>query len=82
MTPCEERGYKVGDLFLVIAIIGIYPSIPKGSLVKLSDDDGTHAPFFSKEGENYRYCLSIDWVVPATPENRIEFLLTDSVETE
>lgn len=43
-TPCEELGYKVGDLF---EVMGMYISdFSKGSVVKLLEDDGTGAPLF------------------------------------
>lgn len=42
MTPCEELGYKVGDLFR-----NLYTDfIPKGTTVQLIKDDGTEVPLF------------------------------------
>lgn len=44
MTPCEQRGYKFGDEFIVI---GEDAAFDHGTLVWLSWDDGSHAPMFS-----------------------------------
>ena len=42
MTPCEEKGYKVGDKFEVIE----EDSFTTGSIVELYEDDGTEEPLF------------------------------------
>tara|TARA_R110000851_G_scaffold187318_1_gene337146 strand:+ start:48009 stop:48725 length:717 start_codon:yes stop_codon:yes gene_type:complete len=42
MTPCEEKGYKVGDLFEVIK----KDEYSLGSIVKLTEDDGSEWPLF------------------------------------
>ncbi|MCK4790218.1 MAG: hypothetical protein KAV87_41145 [Desulfobacteraceae bacterium] len=39
-TPCEEKGYKVGDRFNVIG--GTFKSM----IIQLAADDGTSAPYF------------------------------------
>lgn len=55
MTPCEELGYKVGDLFEVIPENS--NSFSKGSIVKLLEDDKSINPLFGLvEG----YCSGFD----------------------
>ena len=48
MTPCEERGWKIGDRFVAIAD-NVFSS---GSIVELYEDDGSDIPLFKLvEGE-------------------------------
>lgn len=44
MTPCEKRGYYVGDKFKVL--IRDHPRIPYGTIIQLVEDDETIDPFF------------------------------------
>lgn len=43
MTPCEELGYKVGDLF---EVVGSQGNFSKGSIISLAVDTGTTTPRF------------------------------------
>ena len=43
-TPCEERGWKMGDKFMVIEIIENIAE--KGDVLELLDDEGDNIPFF------------------------------------
>lgn len=45
LTPCEELGYRVGDMFEVTDIGNSFYC--KGMIVKLDEDDGSYAPFFT-----------------------------------
>jgi len=45
ITPCEELGYSVGDVFEVIDMCNSFYC--KGMIVKLDEDDGSYAPFFT-----------------------------------
>lgn len=47
MTPCEEKGYKVGQVFEVVKTGGGANAL-KGDIIILTEDDGTSAPFFAK----------------------------------
>lgn len=49
MTPCEERGYKVGDKF--VALEGSL--FPTGTIVTLEKDDGTECPLFAGYGAGW-----------------------------
>ena len=44
-TPCQELGYKSGDLFEVVQNTG--NSFSVGSIVKMVGDDGSATPYFS-----------------------------------
>lgn len=71
MTPCEEMGYRAGDLFLVVGnpygppeeTKGVhYPA--HGDLVKLTADDCSDIPYFevivsSAGAEGRKTCLKI-----------------------
>ena len=46
MTPCEKLGYKVGDKFTVIKD----SYFEKGTIVALSEDDGSEVPWFTCGG--------------------------------
>ena len=46
MTPCEKLGYKVGDKFTVIKD----SYFEKGTIVALSEDDGSEVPWFTRGG--------------------------------
>ena len=43
-TPCEERGWEVGDKFMVINTIENVAE--RGDIIELVDDDGDDIPFF------------------------------------
>lgn len=45
ITPCEELGYRVGDVFEVTDIGTIFYC--KDMIVKLDEDDGSDSPFFT-----------------------------------
>lgn len=49
MTPCQEKGYKVGDKF--VALKGSL--FPEGTIVTLHRDDGTSIPMFAGEGSEW-----------------------------
>jgi hypothetical protein len=49
MTPCEEKGYKIGDKF--VALEGSL--FPVGTIVQLFEDDGTTCPLFKGEGSGW-----------------------------
>lgn len=57
-SPCERRGFNVGDYFVVKDISGA--CFPYGSLVKLVDDDGTTIPLFREEGGPTEKFLVVD----------------------
>jgi len=44
MTPCEKKGYKVGDRFRVVGNNAM--TFSRGSLIELYTDDGTSIPLF------------------------------------
>lgn len=51
-TPCEQRGYKVGDRFRVLEGSGTFR---EGAIVSLFRDDGSSCPCFKlEEGQMYR----------------------------
>lgn len=60
MTPCEELGYKVGNWFRAIRST---KTLEAGSVVKMSKDDGTEAPYFKKACSDYEYVVNIDNIV-------------------
>jgi len=62
MTPCEENGWKVGQIFERV-IAGDPSPVEKGSLVVLVRDDNTMIPVFlclsgSSKGREYSLWLS------------------------
>lgn len=48
MTPCEEKGYKVGDKFIANEVEAPF-SFDKGEVVILTYDDGSECPRFKSE---------------------------------
>jgi hypothetical protein len=42
MTPCEEAGYRVQDRFMLAG----HSWLPKGTIVRLIEDNGSHQPLF------------------------------------
>lgn len=46
LTPCEQLGYKVGDVFTATGD----GEFMKGSTLTLSRDDGSRSPLFTGEG--------------------------------
>lgn len=50
-TPCQERGYKVGDRFRVVED----GEFTKGSIITLFRDDGTDGPLFKLESGHTEY---------------------------
>lgn len=53
LTPAEEYGYKVGDLFEIIID---YTEFAKGDFVYLVEDDGSHWPLFAKNLTDFILC--------------------------
>lgn len=61
-TPCEEKGYKVGDKFIALEGNGIMGA---GATLELYYDDGTNIPQFYVDAlEDHRY-LPLATVIPA-----------------
>lgn len=57
MTPCEERGYYVGDLFEVVERSGLFGF---GAIISLDRDDGTVIPRFKLvQGKGIMECAWI-----------------------
>lgn len=52
MTPCEEKGYKVGDKFEVLDDID---GFKKGQTLTLHRDDGTDIPLFKGENDRFKH---------------------------
>lgn len=79
MTPCEKKGYKVGDKFLVIRDQGI-DGFREGDVVTLNLDDGSHSPrFWSKtEGRGWYMLLEEDVkeINKPSPEDKITVTIT------
>ena len=46
MTPCEKRGYKVGDKFTITEYLYRFSV---GEVISLQNDDGTETPYFTSE---------------------------------
>jgi len=65
MTPCEEKGYKIGDEFVVTED---HWNAKKGEKLTLLDDDGTSLPYFEKhtKGGDERYFPHLNWVEKVT----------------
>lgn len=57
LTPCEERGYKVGDVFKVLHTTDAFAA---GSIVSLNRDDGTEGPMFKLISGDCCYELADD----------------------
>ena len=55
MTPCEERGWKVGDEFVVNTTSDSVAE--EGDVVVLIEDDGTRIPYFKCECEYETYLM-------------------------
>lgn len=78
MTPCEKRGYKVGDRFRVIRPDN-QEEFSIGSIVELSYDDGSSCPKFDLIEGSCRYedgvntkkgaYTSLDYVEPLKETN-------------
>lgn len=43
MTPCEELGYEVGDIFEIVG----GTTLERGAIVKLAEDDDSDIPLFT-----------------------------------
>lgn len=56
MTPCEEKGYHVGDKFIVVDSIAFVI----GSVVELEDDDESDFPLFKLISGECRWKNSAD----------------------
>lgn len=52
MTPCEELGYRVGDLFEAGNNSNM-PYVKRGDIVMLIMDDGSTSPKFQQQGGVY-----------------------------
>ena len=63
MTPCEELGYKVGDVFEVIG----GAQFKSGSIVSLTKDDGSDCPAFTLN--NGWYYIGLRHVKPYLKTN-------------
>lgn len=53
MTPCEERGYKVGDKFQALP----NSLFPVDTIVTLEKDDGDECPLFAGPDSGW-YCAA------------------------
>ena len=63
MTPCEKLGYKVGDKFTVIKD----SYFEKGTIVALSEDDGSEVPWFTCGGVRRALIIGSNPDVEPTP---------------
>lgn len=63
MTPCEKLGYKVGDKFTVIKD----SYFEKGTIVALSEDDGSKIPWFTCGGVRRALIIGSNPDVEPTP---------------
>ncbi|AJT60752.1 hypothetical protein [Citrobacter phage CVT22] len=68
MTPCEELGYQVGDLFEVINNKA-KPYYKYGDIIMLIRDDGSAMPLFQQEGNTFtrddgEWYMSLDSIKP------------------
>ena len=63
MTPCEKLGYKVGDKFTVIKD----SYFEKGTIVALSEDDGSEVPWFTCGGVRRALIIGSNPDVEQTP---------------
>lgn len=63
MTPCERLGYKVGDKFTVIKD----SYFEKGTIVALSEDDGSEVPWFTCGGVRRALIIGSNPDVEPTP---------------
>ncbi|MGL5280958.1 MAG: hypothetical protein ACRC8W_04255 [Plesiomonas shigelloides] len=55
MTPCEEKGYKLGDMFLMAA---------DDEILELIEDDGDDVPLFRNHRSSHDRYVHIDFVQP------------------
>lgn len=63
MTPCEKRGWKVGDKFQRIGDRVSFGNHKPGDLLTLKKDDGSNAPFFENESSGgMAFCLLSDLI--------------------
>ena len=62
-TPCEKLGYKVGDKFTVIKD----SYFEKGTIVALSEDDGSEVPWFTCGGVRRSLIIGSNPDVEPTP---------------
>ena len=69
MTPCEERGWKVGDLFRLTTTTSMLDvSLNEGLIVQLVYDDGSYLPFFlAVFGKAFHNKPIPVWVAEAAP---------------
>ncbi len=62
ITPCEELGYREGDMFEVIDADNSFYC--KDMIVELDEDDGSHDPFFTYvSGPSGKETHSVDKLV-------------------
>lgn len=86
MTPCEELGYKVGDKFIVVDLVGRY-GFTEGSVITLEHDDGSSCPYFkllegshTERGRVSGY-MNLDIVKPyKETENKMNLKIGDKVK--
>lgn len=72
MTPCEKLGYKVGDRFEVTGN-GVTDPIKVGDIITLYRDDGSVAPFFQRDGEEFDHdCAFFSSLRPLKPQTEAE----------
>ena len=64
MTPCAQKGYKVGDAFRLTKKQSDYNDWEAGTVITLDTDDGSQYPLFSCNGE-YAYS-PLDYIEPMT----------------
>lgn len=70
-TPCEERGYKVGQKFKLIEDVG-FINLKKGDIVELCNDDGTTSPKFISECRSRKFFLNLWRIKPITNQEKAD----------
>lgn len=78
MTPCEKRGYKIGDLFRMVKPA----AFSEGSIIRLvNDNDRDNAPYFELVHGTSRYgwdrrAVALHRVIKLSPEEAMTLFLT------
>lgn len=85
MTPCEEKGYKVGDKFIVNnnAEQGNHYGFRKGDIVTLRKDDGSSCPNFysdKADDDNYLYLFEVDKLPLLQPSNDTKLTIASFIK--
>lgn len=65
LTPCQEKGWKKGDEFVVV---GFNTLVAKGEVVVLHNDDGSLIPHFYAPSQDEYYWLGVVDVEPVNSE--------------